>query len=70
MDLCAHCPNPNKPIPCYEMATRKKLHAKALLEEIKMILDWFWNFQLLTISLSHNKLTAWMNSKNCAKRKD
>jgi hypothetical protein len=38
MDICARQPDPNEPIPRYEMAARKKLDAKDLLSETKMIL--------------------------------
>ncbi len=38
MDICAHWPDPNEPIPRYKMAARKKLDAKGRLSKTKMIL--------------------------------
>ncbi len=64
MDICAHLPDPNEPIPRYEMAARKKLDAEGQLSKTKMILGWLWNFRSLTISLHKNKLITWMDGIN------
>jgi hypothetical protein len=64
MDICAHRPYPNEPIPHYEMAARKKLDAKGQLSEMKMILGWLWDIHSLTISLPENKLIAWTDGIN------
>jgi hypothetical protein len=70
MDICAHRPDPNEPIPHYEMAARKKLDAKGLLSKVKMIFGWLWNFRNLTISLPENKLIAWTDGiKNLIAKK-
>ena len=44
--------------PKEEMAALAKLLAKAVAEEIKIILSWIFNFRTLTIALPENKYVA------------
>jgi hypothetical protein len=46
-------------IPCNKMAAKQKLSAEGALEEQKIILGWFFNFQHLTVALLENKFIAW-----------
>jgi hypothetical protein len=62
--MCLLARDPNKPIPRYKMAARKKLDTEGRLSKTKMILGWLWNFGNLTISLSHNKFIAWTDGIN------
>jgi hypothetical protein len=48
-----------EPMPQETMATMAKLMAEAGMEETKIMLGWFLNFQTLVISLPDNNAVAW-----------
>ncbi len=55
----AACPNdPNEPIPREKMVAEDKLTAEGGLSEMKVILEWGFNFRTLTVNLPEHKHIA------------
>ncbi len=53
----------NEPIPCKPMVVRDKFKTEGGLTKTKMILDWHFNFQTLTVTLPKHKYIV-SSSKN------